>query len=547
MLRRPAIAILVAVSAVPTIAGLAAALWFGADAGAFSRVLGTPGVGLSIASSIWSGAIATVLSLLLAHLAVGLAVSGGWRARLNAFTLPLLAMPHLAVGIGLALLLAPSGVLMRLLSPWATGFDLPPDWLTVQDPAALSLIAGLVLKETCFLIMALMAALTQVPSARLQLQARTLGYGPLKSWMTAVAPLLQQKIRLPLAAVLVFGISNVELAIPLGPGLPPTFSVLLWRWFSDPDPLIHSQAYAGTLLLLLATAATAIVATTVGHLARGALRRSTQSGRRRSNDRFAQGVIKATLVALGTVGVLAIVAIVLRSMSGAWRFPALLPGGDWLSRWNDVLPAAGNTVAVTAALATATALVGLALVLPAVEQCRYDGRTRARVGTWLFLPLLVPQMTFLFGVQVLLVRMNIDGTFVAVLWSHLLFALPYLWGLLAPARAAIDPRYQQVAATLGVPPSRVWLTVTAPLLARAGLVALALAFAVSIALYLPTLFAGAGRFATAATEAAAAAGSGNLRLASVHALLLAVLPLLAFAGAYASGAWLFRHRQGVPR
>jgi len=119
--------------------------------------------------------------------------------------------------------------------------------------------------------------------------------------------------------------------------------------------------------------------------------------------------------------------------------------------------------------------------------------------------------------------------------------------LLAPARAAIDPRYRQVAATLGAPPSRAWLTVTLPLLARSGLLALALAFSVSIALYLPTLFAGAGRFATAATEAAAAAGSGNLRLASVHALLLAVLPLIAFAGAYASGSWLFRHRQGVPR
>ena len=551
MLRRPAIiipiVILVAVSAVPTIAGLAAALWFGVDAGAFSRVLGTPGVGLSIASSIWSGLIATVISLVLAHLAVGLAVSGGWRTRLNAFTLPLLAMPHLAVGIGLALLLAPSGVLMRLLSPWATGFELPPDWLTVQDPAALSLIAGLVLKETCFLIMALMAALAQVPSARLQLQARTLGYGPLKSWLTAVAPLLQQQIRLPLAAVLVFGISNVELAIPLGPGLPPTFSVLLWRWFTDPDPVIHAQAYAGTLLLLLATAATVIAAATVGNLSRYALRSSAQGGRRHSDDRFAQGAIKAALILLWTVGVLSIVAIVLRSVAGAWRFPALLPAGDWLSRWNDVLPTAGNAAAITVALATATALVGLALVLPAAEQCRHDGRIRATVGAWLFLPLLVPQMTFLFGVQVLLVRMNIDGTFVAVLWSHLVFALPYLWGLLAPARAAIDPRYQQVAATLGASPSKTWLAITAPLLARSGLLALALAFSVSIALYLPTLFAGAGRFATAATEAAAAAGSGNLRLASVHALLLAVLPLLAFAGAYASGSWLFRRRQGVSR
>ncbi|NNE61185.1 MAG: ABC transporter permease, partial [Woeseia sp.] len=74
-----------------------------------------------------------------------------------------------------------------------------------------------------------------------------------------------------------------------------------------------------------------------------------------------------------------------------------------------------------------------------------------------------------------------------------------------------------------------------------------LAVSVSVALYLPTLFAGAGRIATAATEAAAAAGSGNLRLAAAHAILLAVIPLAAFAVAYTVGAIAFRHRRGVPR
>jgi putative thiamine transport system permease protein len=143
--------------------------------------------------------------------------------------------------------------------------------------------------------------------------------------------------------------------------------------------------------------------------------------------------------------------------------------------------------------------------------------------------------------------MNIDGTFVAVLWTHLMFALPYLWGIVAPARAAIDPRYVQLAATLGVTARASWLRLTAPLLLRSTLLALALAFSVSVALYLPTLFAGSGRIATAATEAAAAAGSGNLRLAAVHAILLAVIPLTAFAAAYAAGALVFRQRRGVPR
>ena len=546
-LRRPAVLLLLVVSAVPAIAGLAAALWVGLDTEALSRVVATPGVGLSLASSLWTGSVATAIALLLAHIAIALAVSGNWRQRLNALALPLLAMPHLAIGIGLALVLAPSGVLLRLLSPWATGFELPPDWLIVNDPAGLSLILGLVLKETSFLIMALAVALGQIPAERLQLQAATLGYGPLKSWLTVVAPALQQQIRLPFAVVLVFGISNVEMAIPLGPGLPPTFSVLLWRWFTDPDPAIHAQAYAGTLVLLAASIFAIAAALALGRAVQSLLRRAAGSGERRQYEKPVR-LAFGTLLALGCIaGLLAVVGIFIRALSGAWRFPELFDTNSGSHAWGELVGMGMSVGSSTFMLALATAAIGIALVLWAAESSRRSATTRRQVGAFLFLPLLVPQMTFLFGVQVLLVRLNIDGTFLAVLWSHLIFVLPYLWGLLAPARASIDPRFDDVAATLGAMPARRWLTITAPLLSRSLLLALALAVSVSVALYLPTLFAGAGRIATAATEAAAAAGSGNLRLASAHAILLAMIPFVSFAIVYIARSLVFRHRRGVPQ
>ncbi|MEX2124954.1 MAG: hypothetical protein WD795_13750 [Woeseia sp.] len=546
-MRRPSVLILLAVSVVPTFAGLAAALWFGLDAAGFMRVLDTPGIGLSLASSVWTGAAATLLSLVLAHLAVAVSVTGGWRRRLNAFSLPLLAMPHLAIGIGLALVLAPSGLLLRLLSPWATGFTEPPDWLSVQDPYGLSLIAGLIVKETPFLVLVLFAALPQVPAERLMLQARSLGYGRLKGWMVAVAPLLQVQIRLPLAAVLVFGLTNVEMAIPLGPDLPPTFSVVLWRWFIDADPAIHAQAFTGTLVLLFVTVLAVFIASRLARLIAVLWRRWAESGSRLRGERAVRGALDATLGGVWSLGILALVAILLRSVSGPWRFPDILPDSGELSTWSAVLPVAGNVAETTILLAAATAVAGVILVLPAAERLRHDAALGRKLGAWLFLPLLLPQMTFLFGVQVLLVYLGLDGTFAAVLWSHLIFALPYLWGVLAPARAAIDPRYLAVARTLGAGPVRAWTTSTAPLMLRSMLLAMALAFSVSIALYLPSLFAGAGRIATAATEAAAAAGSGTLRLAAVHAILLAVLPLAAFGAAYAAGAAVFRNRREVPR
>ncbi|MGB5739702.1 MAG: hypothetical protein WBM54_10145, partial [Woeseia sp.] len=482
---RPSVMLLLGVSIIPTLAGLGAALWLGLDGGALSRVFATPGIELSIASSLWTGGVASAIALLLAHLAVGLAGSGNWRRRLNALTLPLLAMPHLAIGIGLALVLAPSGVLLRLFSPWATGFALPPDWLIVNDSAGISLMIGLVLKETCFLIMALTAALAQVPAERLQAQSVTLGYGPLKGWLTVIAPALQQQIRLPLAAVLVFGITNVEMAIPLGPDLPPVFSVLLWRWFTDPDPGIHAQAYAGTLVLLACSLVAIGAALMLGSLLRRALLAVTQSGKRRVAETPVRRAVGGLFWLGWSLGTLSIIAIGLRAIAGPWRFPALLPTNNSLTALQDIATRSADVGATTLLIAIATAIVGIALVLPAAELCRKSPASRRRVGAWLFLPLLVPQMTFLFGVQVLLVRMDIDGTFIAVLWSHLLFALPYVWGILAPARAAIDPRYEQVAATLGVTATRRWLTVTAPLMTRSTLLALALAVSVSVALYLP--------------------------------------------------------------
>lgn len=544
---RPAIVLLLAASLVPTATGLIAAVGFGLDAAALSRVLSTPGIGLSIASTLWTGCIATVVALMLSHLAVALAATGRWRNRLNAMVLPLLAMPHLAIGIGLALVLAPSGLLLRAVSPWASGFELPPDWLIVNDPAGLSLMLGLVLKETCFLIMALVAALAQVPSERLLMQARTLGYGPLKSWLVAVAPLLQAQIRLPLAAVLVFGITNVELAIPLGPGLPPTFPVLLWRWFTDPNPIVHAQAYAGTLILCACTCLILGLSLGVGRGVKWACKVCAQNGRRRRLGAWWRSAIGIPLLLAWSLGVLAIAAILIRALAGPWRFPVVLPDQASLSVLSDRFSLTSGIAATTLSLAFATAIVGLLLILPAAERSKHSAPLRRRIGNALFLPLIVPQMTFLFGVQVLLIRLQVDGTYVAVLWSHLIFALPYLWGLVAPARAALDPRYDDLAATLGVGRFRGWLRVTAPLLARVMLLALALAFSVSVALYLPTLFAGAGRVATAATEAAAAAGSGNLRLAAAHAVWLALLPLAGFAIAYGGGAALFRRRRGVPQ
>ena len=84
-----------------------------------------------------------------------------------------------------------------------------------------------------------------------------------------------------------------------------------------------------------------------------------------------------------------------------------------------------------------------------------------------------------------------------------------------------------------------------PMLLRPTLFALAIGFAVSVAQYLPTLFAGGGRFATLTTEAVALAGGADRRVMGVFAFLQALLPLAGFALALAIPAWLYRRRRAL--
>jgi putative thiamine transport system permease protein len=83
------------------------------------------------------------------------------------------------------------------------------------------------------------------------------------------------------------------------------------------------------------------------------------------------------------------------------------------------------------------------------------------------------------------------------------------------------------------------------MLLRPILVAGAVGFAVSVGLYLPTLFAGAGRVDTLTTEAVALASGADRRAIGVYALAQMTLPFLAFALAAIIPASLYRNRKGL--
>lgn len=497
---------------------------------AWRDLASTPGLATSLRLTLVTGTLSAGLATLLA---LGLAATWRGRASRTAVCLaPLLATPHAAMAIGLAFLLAPSGWLARLVSAIGAGWSAPPDVTTVGDPFGLALILGLLVKEVPYLVLVTVAALEQVPVGALLRTGRALGYRPGQAWVALVLPRVYPQVRLPVLIVLAFSLSVADMALVLGPGHPPTLALLALRWLQAPDIALYPRGAAAALLLLGVVGA-AIGVWRLMETALAALgRRWIASGRRGAAADGSATVARALVLALLAIGALGLVLLVVWSVAWRWPFPAALPTRWSLEIWRRQAHAVGWPVADTLALGLGVAAAGLLLAVMTLQSGVRAAMPRSGAAL-VVLPLLLPQIAFLFGFQVLLARWGLDGTLLAVGWAHLPFVFAYVMIALADPWAALDRRYARAAAALGASPLRVLLAVRLPMLRRPLLIAGAVGFAVSVAQYLPTLFAGAGRVATLTTEAVTLSSGADRRIVGLYGTLQALLPLLAYAGALA--------------
>ncbi|TVQ53579.1 MAG: ABC transporter permease subunit [Rhodobacteraceae bacterium] len=542
----------------PVLAGLAGAAapafgWFpplGGDTvtlAPFRALLAWPGFAASLRATLVSAALSTALSLALALLIV--AAWGGTRGfRLIERALsPLLSTPHAAAAFGLAFLIAPSGWAARALSPWATGWTTAPDVLLIGDPWALSLAAGLVTKEVPFLLLMILAALPQADAARGALLARALGYGRVWGWLKVVLPRVYPQIRLPVYAVLAYSASTVDMAVILGPTAPPPLAVQITLWTRDPDLSMRFVAAAGAMLLLAVTLGL-LGAWRLGELAAARLGRAWVEGGGRG--RRADGALRAAAGAAAALTSGAVFAglagLAVWSVAGLWTFPDFWPRSFRLDAWARAAPGLGAAAGETALIGVVAVLVALALTLGCLEAEHRHQLGRPRRSLWLlYLPLVVPNVAFLTGLQTLALAAGLDGGRWAVAAAHVVFVTPYVFLSLADPWRAWDARAGLAAAALGAGPDRVLWAVRLPMLLRPVLTAAAVGFAVSVGQYLPTLLIGAGRVATLTTEAVTLASGGDRRLIGVYALTQAAAACVGFALALAIPAVAFRDRRGL--
>ena len=517
--------------AAPVAGGLLLLLLEGLAKGHVSLLLAQPELWHSLGLSLWVAGASTLGALLFTALLLARGEGQPWMRRLRRLLSPLLALPHVAFAIGVAFLLAPSGWLLRLISPALTGFDLPPDWQTLRDPWGLGLILALILKETPFLLLMALSALDPAQISRQLWLGQTMGFSGPQIWWRLLLPALWPALRLPLYAVAAYGLGVVDLALLLGPDAPAPLAVRLWLWYQDPD-LQWRGASASGALLLLALNLLLLAALRLLEWGQGALGKARWlDGRRSLPSPWPERLTRAGVWVLLAINLLVLASLLLWSLARRWSFPALWPS-EWSGHhWLALLPTLGPLLWQSLWLALLCAGLSLLLAVLALEAQQGRRPHHSQWPLWLIcLPLLLPQASLLFGL-----RLQIDWLGVVdgigpgwVLWSQLLFVFPYVYLCLHGPYRQFDDRLTRAALSLGASPWRAWWQVKGPLLARPLLFAFGVGAAVSLAQYLPTLLFGAGRVVTITTEAVAIGSGLNRRLAGLYGLLQLLLPLFIY-------------------
>ncbi|KHD24756.1 thiamine ABC transporter permease [Vibrio caribbeanicus] len=488
----------------------------------YRQALAWPGFMTSSLLTIFSALVSTYLSLALCFMVLqSLWNSRRWKYVENLLS-PLLAVPHVAFAIGFAFLFASTGLSNRVLNtlPWFQGDHSVASWL-VHDPFAIGLTLALALKELPFLLLMSIPILHQINVDNLAKVSTSLGYSPHQFWWKVVLPQWLNKMRFPLFAVIAYGASVVDFALVLGPTTPPTLAVLVWQWFTEPDLSLLPRAAAGAMLLFVICACLLL---TVYIVERYLVNKKSWQYSGRFGLRLPGTFV---VLSIAFINVLLMPIMAIWSVAHRWRFPDLLPSNFsfrfWANESGSFLPILGESIN----LALISALIALSLAILAHE---YRLKHRLHLPSYVIaLPMLMPQLSLLFGLQVSTLYVSNDSYYVWVIWSHVFFAFPFVYLALDGSWKSYNNQYSQVALSLGKTPWQVFVQIKAKILLQPIFYAWAIGASVSLAQYLPTLMLGAGRIATITTEAVALSSGYDRRVTAIYALWQALLPFAFFS------------------
>lgn len=487
---------------------------------AFKQVAQWPGVEKSLLLTITSSVFSTLLAASITFFILRFSWNSKRWKSIELWLSPLLSLPHVAFAIGFAFLFAPTGLIARTVA-FVLNDPSISQWSLINDPLGIGLIIALSIKEVPFLLLMSIPVLKQLNLQQTFITANSLGYSTKQAWITIILPQWLPKIRFPLYAVMAYSMSVVDVALILGPTNPPTFAVLVWQWFNDPDLNYLPRAAAGAMTLFLLCSLLLILIRAFEFIVTTLWRKWQYSGHQ-SWAWPGRGLF--SLIAL--IPLLTLPLMLVWSFALRWRFPDLLPSRFSLRFWQQEWEFIQSVILTSLNIGLLSGSIALLLALVAHE---YHQKNKIRIPNFIIaLPMLAPQLSILFGIQIATILVPGEHFSLWVVWAHVLFAFPYVYLALDGPWRSFDTRYEMTALSLGMSPLKVWWKIKRPILMPAIWLAWAVGISVSLTQYLPTLMLGAGRISTLTTEAVALASGQDRRISALYALWQAALPFAFF-------------------
>lgn len=511
--------------ALPLITSLFYALIGAFDAAAWQALLEHPQLWSGIEITIFTGATAAVLALIVAIIIVAATYESSAWNNLPATMGAMLALPHVALAIGLGFLIMPSGLLARIIAN-IMGWQTPPNWITTHDPHGLALIAALTIKEAPFLVWIMAGILNREDIKQTfknqRAAAISLGHGSLSIWLRLCLPQLMPKLVWPLVIVFIYAATVVDMSLVIGPTQPPTLATVIWADINSDKVTSNARGNAGAVFLSLALATCIGIACFATKTLTPMFRQFLSSGPNPRTIRNFIGHAKYKTL----IWFYVIIAAVLLFMSFAqnWPFPNLAPTTSTRA-WGMILQNP-NALITSIALAMTTSATALALIVLWLEMVHNKSD---RILILLSLAILgLPAILVGLGQYRAFLNFGLTGNMIGLFLAHLMPVTAYMIIVLVGPYRALDVRYSATASSLGKSKFQFLHHVKWPLLKPPIYAALAVGFAVSFGQYIPAQLVAAGRYSTLPVEAITLTSGTNRPLTAAFALLLLLPPFLAY-------------------
>ena len=484
------------------------------------------GISKSIILSLFTGLVSTLLALFFSQVILLYLFKTRAYNYIKIIISPLIALPHITMAIGLIFLFSPSGLFFRLISPWLTGFDRPPNIFIMPDEYGLFLILGLILKEIPFFILVSLSALQEFSAKKIFDLGKSLQNSNFSSWCILIFPLIYKKIRFVIFIVIAFTASVVDMSLILAPSTPSTLAIRILQTYqsSDADSLFIAsnlaliQLFIIIILLLFWMVLEKIVSYKLSFIFFMKILSFKTF--------FIKKTVILTSVILFFLSILGIISSLIWGLSANWYFPNFFPKSLTLDVFTNFYNENKSIIFISIFISFIVSLISSLLTIIWVELIEILKIKKIYLEWIIFIPLFIPQISFLIGLQSFIILFDFDSYLLPLIIIQLFYVIPYSFIILAPSLREIKKEIIIVATSLGKNRLQRLLSIKIPIVMSSLLTSFAIGMLVSFSLYTPVYFFGGGRITTLTVEALNLALSGSRQDLGVATFFQIIIPIL---------------------